>query len=110
MVPTTDKGSVSLATSHWSREHGFLSVRKPIPSTECSSDQMAVFADGVCCGVLHAYVFSKDDISWAGRVYDDMHQGKIYVRYYSAEQHTIYTTEATLSGAANSEVYLDFNK
>ena len=77
------------------------------PFTSSMADKMAFFADDVCCGIAHPFDLT-DEISWAGAVYDEMHDGKVYVRYYSAAQKTIYTTQTTLSGIYLDEILLDF--
>lgn len=77
------------------------------PFTCTMNDKMAVFAGGVCCGTINPYDLT-DEITWAGMVYDEMHDGKVFVRYYSAAQKTIYTTQAVLSGTWGDEILLDF--
>ena len=77
------------------------------PFTPTMDDKMAIYAGDVCCGIAKPFDIT-DEITWAGPVYDEMHDGKVYVRYYSAAQKTIYTTQATLTGIFSDEIPLDF--
>ena len=77
------------------------------PFTSTMEDKMAIYAGDVCCGIAKPFDI-LDEITWAGHVYDEMHDGKVYVRYYSAAQKTIYTTQATLTGIYSDEILLDF--
>lgn len=73
-----------------------------------TEDRIGIFADNVCCGIVKPIDISDTEYLWPGRVYDDLHNGKVYVRYYSDAQKTIYTTQITLSGIAYDDVHLDF--
>jgi hypothetical protein len=70
-------------------------------------DRIAFFAGSVCCGVANPFDLPDGEIIWPGHVYDDLHDGKVYVRYYSAQQKTIYTIQTTLPGIP-AEIQLDF--
>lgn len=79
------------------------------PFTCTMDDRIAFFAGSVCCGVANPFDLSETEIIWPGHVYDDLHSGEVYARYYSAQQKAIYTTKTTLSGKNQDEVFLDFS-
>lgn len=79
------------------------------PFTSMPDDRIAIFSDNVCCGVIKPIVITDTDFLWPGYVYDDLINGKVYARYYSAQQKAIYTTQTTLSGRDLDEVIFDFN-
>ena len=78
------------------------------PFTSTMDDRIAFFSENVCCGIANPFDLTDTEIIWPGHVYDDMASSSVYVRYYSAQQKTIYTTKTTLTGLPLDEIVLDF--